>query len=250
MIAGQKVGKLLLIEQVRAKSEFRKVWRCICDCGKECFARDKRLEAGVHNSCGCGRVKDLSGQRFGKLLVIRRTGTAKGYNAIWLCKCDCGKTREAIGSSLLSGSCNSCCYKNGYKGYNDLSGSYFNSIKKGARERELEFALSIEFLWNLYEKQDKKCVFSGLDIVFSKNWTEKAATQTASLDRINSDIGYLENNVQWVHKDINFMKFRFSNEHFIKMCNLITWNTSKKNKSFIKFAAKDMLLMLAELGLD
>jgi len=46
-------------------------------------------------------------------------------------------------------------------------------------------------------------------------------SQTASLDRINSDMGYVEGNVQWVHRDINFMKGCLSQHNFIHLCQLI-----------------------------
>ena len=37
-----------------------------------------------------------------------------------------------------------------------------------------------------------------------------------SLDRIDSSKGYEENNVQWVHKDINLMKNKYDNKYFIE----------------------------------
>lgn len=48
--------------------------------------------------------------------------------------------------------------------------------------------------------------------------------RTASLDRIDSSKGYLENNVQWVHKDINWMKQDYSHEEFLQYCKLIYEN--------------------------
>ena len=44
---------------------------------------------------------------------------------------------------------------------------------------------------------------------------------TASLDRIDSKKGYIEGNIQWVHKDINRMKWAFNEDYFIKLCNNI-----------------------------
>lgn len=48
--------------------------------------------------------------------------------------------------------------------------------------------------------------------------------QTASLDRINSSIGYTIDNVQWVHKKINMMKMDLSQEEFINYCRLVVKN--------------------------
>jgi hypothetical protein len=47
---------------------------------------------------------------------------------------------------------------------------------------------------------------------------------TASLDRINSDEGYIKGNVQWVHKDINIMKNIYSSKYFIEMCKKVANN--------------------------
>lgn len=56
--------------------------------------------------------KELTGLRFGKLTVIKRTDdcvSANGHRCIqWLCKCDCGSTVVLKGSSLISGYNKSC----------------------------------------------------------------------------------------------------------------------------------------------
>jgi len=70
----------------------------------------------------------------------------------------------------------------------------------------------------LYERQNRKCAISGLPIVFGKHNTET----TASLDRIDSAIGYEKDNIQWVHKDVNIMKNIFPLEYFLGMCKKIT----------------------------
>ncbi|VUZ28498.1 Uncharacterised protein [Acetobacterium wieringae] len=50
---------------------------------------------------------DLTGQKFGKLVVTKRVGTKRG-GALWLCKCECGKTVEVITGALKSGNTRSC----------------------------------------------------------------------------------------------------------------------------------------------
>ena len=39
-----------------------------------------------------GKIKDISGQKFGRLTAIEFRGTDKG-NALWLCKCDCAEMK-------------------------------------------------------------------------------------------------------------------------------------------------------------
>lgn len=64
-------------------------------------------------SCGCLRADDLTGQRFGKLIVVSRHGTDKHGNATWLCKCDCGNETIAQAEDLKRGLTKSC--KCGYE---------------------------------------------------------------------------------------------------------------------------------------
>lgn len=59
------------------------------------------------------RLIDLTGKRFGRLVVLERTGTYKGVDGsggspIWKCQCDCGAITEVIGRNLRNGVTNSC----------------------------------------------------------------------------------------------------------------------------------------------
>ena len=57
------------------------------------------------------RVIDLTGQKFGKLTVIKRVENNKDGRAQWLCKCDCGNTKIALGKTLRNGKTTTCgCY--------------------------------------------------------------------------------------------------------------------------------------------
>lgn len=76
------------------------------------------------------KALDLVGQRFGRLVVIKRVDgytTPNGKKrSKWLCQCDCGNTKEVLGSSLKNGHTKSCgcihdektaerCYKHGLR---------------------------------------------------------------------------------------------------------------------------------------
>src|SRR5665254_3819 len=52
--------------------------------------------------------KDLTGRKFGRLLVVEYVETNHNYKTIWLCKCDCGNEGNFIGNQLLSGHTQSC----------------------------------------------------------------------------------------------------------------------------------------------
>lgn len=66
------------------------------------------------------KVKDMIGQRFGRLTVIERAENYKQYTlhpdghrvgysqARWKCKCDCGKEVTVLGANLRAGRTKSC----------------------------------------------------------------------------------------------------------------------------------------------
>ena len=54
------------------------------------------------------RIKDLAGQRFGRLVVQRMTEKRIRRNVVWLCVCDCGNCVEIRGGDLQSGRTRSC----------------------------------------------------------------------------------------------------------------------------------------------
>ena len=50
---------------------------------------------------------DLTNQRFGKLVAIKKMPSKNGHT-YWLCQCDCGKQKEVQTSHLTSGATTSC----------------------------------------------------------------------------------------------------------------------------------------------
>ena len=169
---------------------------------------------------------NLIGEKFGLLTVKSYFGLNKNKNKVWVCKCDCGNICNVTTTYLNNGKTTSCkCnqYKKGknvynYCGYEDITGTKWNSIKKGAEVRGLEFKITKEYIWELLKKQNNKCYFSSVSISYKEG--------TASIDRIDNLLGYTENNVVIVHKDINLMRNKFSVDYFIKMCKLVTKNNN------------------------
>lgn len=54
------------------------------------------------------QIKDITGKRFGKLVVLGISHRIKKYKIFWLCKCDCGNVKAMVGVSLKSGIYKSC----------------------------------------------------------------------------------------------------------------------------------------------
>lgn len=136
-------------------------------------------------------------------------------------QCSCGNVFQT--TSHLFGKTKTCrkCYNlqkgpqhPSYKGTQHVSQTYFSQIKLNASKRNIQFKLTIKYLDKLLQSQEFKCYLSGMKISINN--------RTASLDRIDSSIGYVKNNVAWCHKDINRIKSNFSNEYFIHICKQVS----------------------------
>ena len=94
----------------------RTYWNVLCDCGARAVVRSDNLQSGGTKSCvRCGRerarkarLKDISGQKFGRLTVLRRAKVHQSGRSFWECQCACGKTKTVDLSHLRSGSTSSC----------------------------------------------------------------------------------------------------------------------------------------------
>ena len=140
-------------------------------------------------------------------------------------KCpSCNKVQDylrkyyAISSYNNGNLCNSCSNKipdnNAHKGWvlGVLRVSFVNKYKINARNRGLCYDVSDLYLAQKLIDQDFKCAVSGRKI------SAMEVNNTASLDRINSSIGYIEGNVHWVHKMVNMCKQAYGLDEFISMC--------------------------------
>lgn len=89
----------------------------------------------VIRSDNIGAFVDITGKRMNSLTVIKRLGTASNGGAIWLCKCDCGRTTEIRSWSILSEHTKSCghCPVNQYVTQGDVT------IGKTASGKEFSF---------------------------------------------------------------------------------------------------------------
>lgn len=185
---------------------------------------------------------DLKGKKFGKLEVLSENGKTNAGHIKWKCKCECGKEVSRTGTSLKRSKNSSCgCFsiygKNNplWGGVGDISKAWFyNVIVRAANGRKSrsniikKINIDLKYIWNLFLKQNKKCIYTNIELTFPKKSTNKEYVKsTASLDRIDSSKGYVKGNVQWVHKDINKMKNIYSHEYFVNMCKLIVENVKR-----------------------
>lgn len=54
------------------------------------------------------QLKNLVGERFGRLVVVERSGSTPKGGARWLCRCDCGSDATVAAGNLRGGSTRSC----------------------------------------------------------------------------------------------------------------------------------------------
>lgn len=123
-LTGRKFGRLTVIERaentVTPKGIQAVRQKCKCDCGNEVIVFAGNLRKGNTSSCGCYNIDslrknkpiDITGQRFGKLVAIRRVddyiSPSGNHSSKWECKCDCGTIKEFHLNSLRRGLTNSC----------------------------------------------------------------------------------------------------------------------------------------------
>jgi len=145
------------------------------------------------------RSVDLTGKRFGRLLVIERVGT-RGRSVLWKCRCDCGNEKEIVSGSLINGNTKSCgCLQ-----------------AQSAKEKHTTHGMKRTRIYNTWAKmiqrcnnQNEKCYqnYGGRGIRVCDNWSEfipfyswamkNGYDDSLSIDRINNDGNYEASNCKF-----------------------------------------------------
>ena len=162
-------------------------------------------------------VKDISGQRFGRLTVIKRFGSTSTGAATWLCLCDCGKECIVEGAKMRKGNTRSCgCLHD-----------------ESARERRTKHGLSGTRLYAVWQTMNQRCsnpnsddykYYGGRGITVCKEWSqdfllfhswaiangydENAPFQECTIDRIDNNKGYSPDNCRWVSQMVQIQNKR------------------------------------------
>lgn len=178
---------------------------------------------------------DYTGKKIKMFTVVEFSCRKRGTN-YWKCICDCGK-EVIVPSGVLSekSKTKSCgCYKKlggshhpSWKGVGDIGASFLSNLKGRIRYfgRKIDDEVTLDYLWNLFLQQNKKCALSGIELKFPVKYRGITHGEgTASLDRIDSSKEYIRGNLQWVHKDLNFMKQHFDEKLFFDYCKKVYFN--------------------------
>lgn len=174
-------------------------------------------------------TKYIDGSVWGNKQIVRYHDHNKHGQPryIWRClKCK-QEYGPNTGTDIARSPYSKCCprrhdEKANYKGYRLITGSKMTQYKDSARRRGLDFSVDAEYLWQVWEKQGGKCAYTGLTIQLNGD---------ASLDRIDSSLGYVHGNVHWVLWKINRMKLNLPHEEFIELCSLVSSRKGNENDS-------------------
>jgi len=197
-----------------------KEWKQLGD-----FHNNKRTKDGLNDYCKpckstyLKRNKYKRSKKAKECLICHKVKPAKDFTA-------CSTRTDG-----LQNKCKDCCHlvmrqraqTGGVHGF--LKNRLTQSKNNCARGRTLEFAITIDDLIALYEKQKGLCVYSGVKLTHisygTKGNNKCKYPYNASIDRIDSSKGYIKENIQLVCCIVNFMKWDSSEDVFLKMCKKI-----------------------------
>lgn len=196
---------------------------------------------------------DLVGRRFERLTVVSFFTKSKSGSAQYNCQCDCGKTTIKLGHNLVTGNTKSCgclrkeSVKTKFRGKRVDSQDYtFNVVyahhRSSAKKRNL-----IPCDKNLYYKLIKKpCVSCGSlpkltnlgknsyiasmnaqNCPIDEHFAESKVFYCNGVDRIDSNKGYVDGNVQPMCEFCNRAKLDFSQSEFDAWLDRIVAHRSK-----------------------
>jgi hypothetical protein len=207
-IGGHRFGMLVAERPIQCDRSRYLYWLCECDCGWSCVRRGVDLvKQGDTANCGCvngwlpAYIKNLTGQRFGKLTAQEFSHTRK-QTAYWKCVCDCGKEVVRRTVDLTTGLAMSCGCSRVVSA--DAVGRHYtiyNQYRCGAMSRGLEFTLTRDEVSELVRSP---CHYCGQE-----------PSPIVGIDRVDNLRGYVAGNVVPCCRKCNRAKDVYSQSEFM-----------------------------------
>lgn len=221
-LTGNVYGRWTVLCAGERNSRGESTWICKCECGIIKNVRAYQLKSGRSRSCGCLRTKlnkDITGERFGKLIAIRPTDKRTNDGSVhWLCKCDCGNITIVNGRSLRCGLQVSCgCLRT--ERLDNIDRTKINHKKHGAYQghskRERLYGVWESIKQRCYNPNSKAYKYYGYrkiemcdewrrdyaafrDWAIANGYDPNAKKYKCTIDRINNDGNYEPSNCRFV----------------------------------------------------
>ncbi len=203
---------------------------CRCECGTERWIPEKNLRNKKSRGCvSCrSRVRirpdELVGQTIRNWKILAIVGVSKGEQA-YLADCRCVKCswKRVIKTTFFNTGREPHCPKcNVFVRKGRVLSHFWQKVLWAASVRGLAVTVSSEHVFQLIEDQEYRCALTGCPIGFASTIKEHlSGGTTASLDRIESNLGYEQGNIRWVHKTVNCMKMDLTDSEFHGWCQLV-----------------------------
>lgn len=154
------------------------------------------------------RRLDLKGQRFNRLVVLERLESKNNNSYELRCECDCGKIKITTVNAIRSGQCGSCgCWQreqcgNKFRTHGKSQTREYKLLKdarKRSKEFKREFNLQLEDII-----VPERCPILGIPLIWSID--SKPTNNSPSLDRVDSQKGYISGNVRVISMRANRLK--------------------------------------------